>query len=385
MKFLGLVWSNLQHKKLRTALTLLSIGVAFLLFGFLSAIKEAFLGGVSLAGADRLVVRHKVSIIQPLPVSYEQRILNLPGVTAAAHQSWFGGIYQDPKNFFATIPVVPETFMAMYPEFVIPAAHQQAWKQTRNGAIVGITTMNRFKWKLGDHIPITSPIWGEPAGRPSWDFEIVGTYEATKKGVDTSGFYFRYDYFDEARPRGKGQVGWISVRVKDPGQAADIAKAIDSEFSNSPFETKAEPEGAFMAGFAQQLGDIGTIMVAVLSAVFFTILLVAGNTMGQSVRERTAEIGVLKALGFSNGVVLGLVLVESCLIASVGGFSGLGLAWLVTLGGSPAPSILPVFYIPPRDLIVGGALVLLLGLIAGVLPAVQAMRLQIAQSLRRDA
>lgn len=385
MKYLGLVWSNLGRKKLRTALTLLSIVVAFLLFGFLCAMKEAFLAGVTLAGADRLVVRHKVSIIQSLPLSYEQRILNMPGIEATAHQSWFGGIYQDPKNFFATIPVEPEKFLAMYPEFLLSPEQKQAWLRTRTGAIVGRITMDRFKWKLGDHIPITSPIWGEPEGRPNWDFEIVGVYDGAKKGTDTTGFYFRYDYFDEARPRGKGEVGWISVRVKDPDQAAEIAKKIDVEFSNSPYETKAEPEGAFMAGFAQQLGDIDTIMVAVLSAVFFTILLVAGNTMGQAVRERTGELGVLKAMGFSNELVLMLVLVESCLIALVGGLSGLGLAWLITLGGSPVPAFLPIFYIPNRDLLLGAGIVVMLGLVSGAIPAIQAMRLQIAQSLRRSA
>ncbi|MES2569787.1 MAG: FtsX-like permease family protein, partial [Verrucomicrobiota bacterium] len=259
-----------------------------------------------------------------------------------------------------------------------------AWLNTRTGAIVGRFTLERFKWKLGDRIPLTAPIWGEPEGRPNWEFEIVGVYDGAKKGTDTTGMYFRYDYFDEARPRGKGEVGWFSVRVKDPDQAAEIAKQIDTEFSNSPYETKAEPEGAFMAGFAQQLGDIGTIMLAVLSAVFFTILLVSGNTMGQAVRERTGEIGVLKAMGFTNQLVMVLVLLESCLIALVGGVAGLGLAWLITLGGSPIPAFLPVFYIPNRDLLLGLGVILGLGLVSGAVPAIQAMRLQIAQSLRRD-
>ncbi|HYR58282.1 MAG TPA: ABC transporter permease [Chthoniobacteraceae bacterium] len=384
MKFLALVWSNLKRKKLRTALTLLSILVAFLLFGFLCAIKEAFTAGVTLAGRDRLVVRHKVSIIQSLPQSYEQRIASMPGVDAIAGQSWFGGIYQDPKNFLATIVVVPEKYLDIYPEFVLPEAQKQAWLKTRNGAIIGRLAAERFKWKIGDHVPLTSPIWGQPAGQSHWDLEVVGIYDAGKKGTDTSGLFFRYDFFDESKQRNKGQIGWFTVRVKNPDQTAEIAKKIDEEFANSPFETKAEPEGAMAAGFAQQVGDIGKIVTSVLSAVFFTILLVAGNTMGQAVRERTEEIGVLKAMGFNNELVLVLVLLESCAIAAIGGFLGLGLAWLITLGGSPVPTMLPVFFIRPRDLLMGAGIVLALGIVAGVLPALQAMRLRIAEALRRD-
>jgi putative ABC transport system permease protein len=385
VKFLGLVWGDLKRKKLRTALTLLSILVAFLLFGFLCAIKEAFVAGVSMAGADRLVVRHKVSLIQPLPRSYEERIAGMPGVAAVAHQSWFGGIYQDPKNFFPTIPVEPEKFLDMFPEYLLSAAQKEAWLKTRTGAIVGRVTAERFKWKIGDHIPITSPIWGQPANQSHWDFEIVGIFDGAKKGTDASAMFFRYDYFDEARPRGKGQVGWFMVRVHNSDQTADIAKKIDAEFANSPYETKAEPEGAFAAGFAQQVGDIGTIMMAVSSAVFFTILLIAGNTMGQAVRERTEELGVLKAMGFTNELVLVLVLCESCAIAIVGGLIGLGLAWLIISAKNPVPSLLPVFYLPARDIVIGLVIIAALGVVAGALPAIQAMRLHIAEALRRNA
>ena len=385
MKYLSLVWSNLKRKKLRTSLTLLSILVAFLLYGLLCTIKEAFTAGVSMAGADRLVVRHKVSLIMTLPVTYGPRMEQIPGVTSATHATWFNGIYQnEPKNFFGSFPVEPEEFLAMYPEFVVPEEQKQAWLKTRTGAIVGRALIDRFKWKIGDRIPLVSPIWPRK-GDGAWEFDIVGIYDGAKKGTDTSGFYFRYDYFDEGRARGQGQVGWYSVRVNDPDRAGAISKAIDNEFANSPYETKAEPEGAFMQGFAQQIGDIGTILIAILSAVFFTILLVAGNTMAQSVRERTEELGVLKAMGFNNQLVLVLVLAESCVIAAVGGITGLGLAWLVTAQGSPVPAMLPVFYLPPRYLLIGVGLVLTLGIIAGILPALQAMRLQIAAALRRNA
>jgi putative ABC transport system permease protein len=385
MKFLSLVWSNLKRKKLRTFLTVLSIFVAFVLYGLLCTIKEAFTGGIALAGADRLVVRHKVSLIMTLPVTYKARMERLPGVAAATHMTWFNGIYQgESKNFFGTFPVEPEPFLAMYPEFLLPEEQKQAWLKTRTGVIVGRALVDRFKWKIGDRIPLTSPIWPRK-GDGAWEFDVVGIFEGAKKGTDTSGFYFRYDYFDEGRARGEGLVGWYAVRVKDPEKAAEVAAAVDREFANSPHETKAEPEGAFMQGFAAQIGDIGTILIAILSAVFFTILLVAGNTMGQAVRERTEELGVLKAMGFTNLLVLALVLAESCLIAAVGGLAGLALAWLVTAGGSPVPAMLPVFYLPPRYILMGVGLVVGLGLVAGILPALQAMRLRIAVALRRNA
>lgn len=385
MKFLSLVWSSLKRKKLRTALTLLSILVAFLLFGILCAIKEAFTAGVSMAGADRLIVRHKVSLIMLLPVTYGPRMEKIPGVTSAVSWVWFNGLYQnDPKNFFGSFPVNPEPFLAMHTEYTLPEDQKQAWLKTRTGVIVGKTLAERFKWKIGDRVALTSPIW-QRKGEAAWEFDIVGIYEAAKKSADTSNFFFRYDYFDEARAGGEGMVGWYVVRVGDPDRAADIAKAIDNEFANSPYETKAEPEGAFAQGFVQQMGNIGTILIAILSAVFFTILLVAGNTMAQSVRERTEELGVLKAMGFTNELVLALVLGESCLIAAVGGLAGLGLALAIAAGGSPVPTMLPVFYIPPRDVIIGVVLVFALGLVAGIVPALQAMRLQIAVALRRHA
>lgn len=383
MKYLILVFSSLKRKKLRTTLTLLSIFVAFVLFGALCVIQEAFLGGVKLAGVDRLVVRHKVSIIQSFPQSYETRVRAMPGVNAVAAQSWFGGVYQNPKNFIATIAVEPESFLDVYTEFVLPPEQMEAWKQKRNGVIVGASSAERFAWKVGDIVPFTSPIWGAPQGGEHWDFEVVGIYTGAKKSTDTSTLYLRYDYFDEGRTRLKGEIGWMTVRVADPSQAGAIAKQIDEEFANSAYETKTEPEGAFAASFAQQIGDIGTIVMGVISAVFFTILLVAGNTMSQSVRERTEELGVLKAMGFPNGLILWLVLAESCFLALIAGLAGLGLVWLITQGENPVPQLIQIFNFPTRDVILGAAMALLLGVMAGILPAWQAMRLPIATALRR--
>jgi len=382
MKFFHLIWANLGRKKLRTSLTLLSIVVAFVLFGFLCAIKQALVGGVALAGADRLIVRHKVSIIQLLPESYQSRMLRIPGVTAAVHQTWFGGIYQDPKNFFMQCPVVPEEFMAMFPEFILPPEQMKAWLATRTGAIVGRNTAQRFGWKIGDKIPIMSPIWL----RKTWEFDLVGIYDGRDKGTDTTAFFFRYDYFDESRKTqnwGQGQVGWYTIRVKDPAQAADVARRVDDEFANSPAETKTEPEGAFIQGWANQIGNIALIVASILGAVFFTILLVTGSTMSQSVRERIGELGVLKAIGFTNGQVLGLVLAESCLLTVLGGVCGLGAAWLLISRGDPTGGLLPLFFFPVRDLLLGLGLSVVLGFVTGILPAQQAMRLRVSEALRR--
>ena len=385
MKFLHLVWSNLRRKKLRTSLTLLSILVAFVLFGFLAAIKHALAGGVELAGADRLIVRHKVSIIQMLPESYKARMERIPGVVLATHQTWFGGIYQDPKNFFMQNPVVPEEFLDMHPELILAPGQKQAWLKSRTGAIVGRKTADRFHWKIGDRVPIQSTIWSKPDGSRVWEFDIVGIYDGKDKGTDTTALFFRYDYFDEVRRQswGKGQVGWYTIRVKDPAQAADVAKRVDQEFENSSAETKTEPEGAFVQAWARQIGNIVMIVAAILGAVFFTILLVTGNTMAQAVRERTGELGVLKAIGFTNGQIVSLVLAEACLLTVLGGGLGLGLAWLVISRGDPTGGLLPMFFFPTRDLLIGLGISVVLGIVTGIFPAYQAMRLRVADALRR--
>jgi len=383
MKYLYLIFSSLKRKKLRTGLTILSIMVAFLLFGYLSAIRQAFAAGVEVAGADRLIVRHKVSIIQLLPQSYETRIEQVEGVDNAAHSTWFGGIYQEPRNFFAQMPIVPEELFDMYPEYVLSDEHKQAWLATRSGAIAGRGLAERFGWKLGDRIPINATIWTKKDGGRTWEFDLVGIYDGAEKGTDTSQFFFRYDFFDETRAGGQGLVGWYTVRVSDPDAAAEVAAAIDAEFANSPSETKSEPEGAFIQGFANQIGNIGFIIMSIMSAVFFTILLVAGNTMAYTVRERTGELAVLKAIGFTDRGVLSLVLGESLALTLVGGAIGLGFSWLLVSMGDPTQGSLPVFYIPTRDIFLGLLLIAATAFVAGIIPALQAQKLQIADALRR--
>jgi putative ABC transport system permease protein len=384
MKYLVLVLVNLKRHKLRTVLTMLSILVAFLLFGYLSAIRTAFTAGIDVADLDRLIVRHKVSLIQLLPESYEARMEQVDGVEQALGQTWFGGYYQEQRNTFAQMPVKPDEFLDIYPEYVLPEAQSEAWLATRTGAIAGRQIAERYGWKVGDKVPITATIWTKSDGSTVWDFDLVGIYDAGEKGTDTTQFFFRYDYFDESRPDwGRGLVGWYTVRIDDPERTAEISAAIDAEFANSAAETKAEPEGAFLQGFANQIGDIGFIITSIVGMVFFTILLVAGNTMAYAVRERTNELAVLKALGFTDTGVLGLVLGEALLLTAVGGGLGLLLGWLMVSAGDPTNGFLPVFFIPGRDMVIGVILIVVTAFVAGILPALQAQRLRIADALRR--
>ncbi len=382
MKFLPLVWKNLFRRRVRTLFTVLSIVVAFVLFSYLAAIRVAFSSGVEVAGADRMLVIHKISLIQPLPESYLGRVASIEGVADISHMSWFGGVYQDPRNFFAQFAVDPESYLRLYPEIVLTDAEREAWLRNRTGAIVGRATADRFGWEVGDRIPLQGTIFRTSDG-PTWEFTIDGIYEAGVEGYDTSTFYFHHEYLMEANALGQRFIGQFIIRIDDPARSADVSAAVDARFANSPAETRTSTEQAFLQGFADQLGNIGAIVTAVLTAVFFTILLIAGNTMAQSIRERTGELAVLKTLGFTDRAVLALVLGESFAIAVAGGALGLGLGRLLIGLGDPTGGFLPTFVMPPRDLAVGGALVILLGLASGVVPAVQATRLRIVDALRK--
>jgi putative ABC transport system permease protein len=386
MKFVHLVWRNLLRRKIRTIFTLLSIFVAFLLFGILMAIRVAFSAPITIAGAERLVMIEKVSLINPIPLSYLQQIRSAGGVADVSHANWFGGIYQDPKNFFANMAVDPESWLRLYPEFQLPEEQKKAWLADRTGAIVGITTATKFGWKVGDRVPLQGVIYRRPDGGP-WEFTIDGIYDSTEKGVDKTNFFFHYEYMNETlrdQAFGHNQVGWYVIKVSDPSRSEAVAAALDSMFANSPTETKTATEKAFAAGFAKQIGDIGSIMIAIATAVLFMILLVSGNTMAQAIRERTNELAVLKTLGFSDGRVLRLVLAESCLVAAVGGLAGLVLAYLLIAQGDPTGGLLPPFYLPASSLALGLAIIITMGLLTGVFPALQASRLKIVDALRRS-
>ncbi len=383
MKYLPLIWKNVWRRKFRTVFTMLVVMVAFLLFGVLMAVRMAFTFGVEVAGVDRLMMLHRVGFLMLLPSSYEQRLQALPGVQLATHQTWFGGIYIDPSNFFAQMVVDPVPFMKAYPEFKVSPEHMKAWLDDRQGALVGVGLMERFNWKIGQRIPINGTFWRPKGSGLTWEFNIAGTYDG-EDAVDKTQFFFRYDYFDENRSGGQGLVGWYVVKIDDASKAAEMSAKIDDLFANSSAETKTATEKVFVQGFAKQVGDIGTIMVAIATAVLFNMLLVAASTMTRAVRERTSELAVLKTLGFTGGTILTLILVESLFVVLVGGGIGLGLAWLIVQGCDPTNGMLPIFALPPRDLVLGVGLMIALGLFAGLVPAVGAMRLRITDALRRS-
>jgi putative ABC transport system permease protein len=384
LRWLPLVWANLKRRKLRFAFTLISILLAFLMFGMLDALRTSLSQAVNLAGADRIMSMSKVNITVSLPRGHYEKMKAVPGVRAVAGFNWFGGVYRDSKAQIQVLATDPEQLVAVYPELKLEPGQFEAWKRDRQGVIVGPTLANMYQWKVGDRIPIRSDIWRKTDGGDTWEFNIVGIYDASGSGVDKATVYFHYDYFNESLQYGKDQVGWMVVRVADPAQSEALSKRIDDMFANSPFETKTATEREFIKRVLEQMGNIGLILVSVTTAVFFTMLLVTANTMAQSVSERTNEIGVLKTLGFSGQSILSLVLLESLFITFAGGLLGLGIAWgLAGLMGEAIKDYFPVFQLDAGTFVTGILLMALFGLITGAWPALTAMRLKIVDALRR--
>jgi putative ABC transport system permease protein len=383
-KYLPLISSSLRRKRLRTFFTVASILIAFLLFGLAESMRYALQSGVDVAGADRLLTMHKVSFTQLLPASYETRMHAVDGVVDVTPQTWFGAWYQDERNQIPTFPVKPEAFLRIYPEYVIPEDQKQAWLADRSGVLIGRAMADLFGWKPGDKVPLNSAIWRKEDGSFVWEVTVRAVFDLPNGG-DTRQIVMHQDYFDEAKAQAKGLVGWYVVKIEDSGRVQAVAKQIDQLFANSPAETKTSSERAMAQSFVNQVGNIGKILGAIVTAVFFTMLLVTANTMAQSVRERTNEIGVLKTLGFTNTGVLGMVLAESVLVTVIGGALGLAAAWWLGVQFEPVfRQYLPGFQVPPHAIVMGGVYMLVLGLIAGALPAAQAMRLRIVEALRRD-
>jgi putative ABC transport system permease protein len=383
-KYVPLVASSLRRKKLRTFFTIASILIAFLLFGLAQSMRHAFEAGVNVAGANRLLTMHKVSFTQLLPESYENRIRGVTGVVEVTPETWFGAWYQDERNQIPAFPVKPEAFLRMYPEWVVPEDQKQAWIADRTGIMVGRALADLYGWKPGDSVPLNSAIWRNDDGSFVWPVTVRAVFDAPEGG-DTRNLVMHQDYFEEAKAFGKGLVGWYLVQVRDPDLAQSVSKQIDLLFANSPAETKTSSERAMAQSFVNQVGNIGKILDAIVTAVFFTMLIVTANTMGQSVRERTNEIGVLKTLGFTNAGVLGMVLVESVLVTAIGGVLGLAAAWWMGVQFEPVfRQYLPGFSLQWDAVLRGCAWIAALGLAAGAVPASQAMRLRIVEALRRD-
>ena len=388
MKYLRLIGASLMRKKTRTILTIGSIMIAFLMFGLLSALEKAFSAGVDIAGQDRLLTRHKVTWVQLVPISYYNRILAVEGVADATHATWLGGYYKEPRNVVPSFPADLESYLRIYPELEVPEEQLEALLADRTGFAAGYVIAERYGWQIGDRVPIRSQIWRQADGSDTWELTLRAIYRPKDDMGDPTAVMFHNEYFNEtlSGSGAKDMVGWYIVQVEDPDNAAEVAKDIDALFANSSVETKTETEKAFAAGFANQLGNVGAIVMAVVTAVFFTMLLVTANTMGQSVRERTNELAVLKTVGFTNARVTALVVAEAMTITLIGGLAGLGLALLFIKGaGDALRQFLPVFYLPARDVAVGVALMIAFGLVAAAIPATQALRLRIADALRRGA
>ena len=381
MKFSRLILANLFRKKVRLALTVGSFAVALFLFAFLAVVRDAFNRGADIASADRLFVINRTSIINPIPLAYRDKMLRIPGVKMATHNNWFGGIYQDEKNFFPQFVIDPENQRQVFPELVVSDDEWQNFLKDRQGAIVGVRTAQRFGWKIGDRVPLRTTIWGSG----NWEFNIDGIYHGRRPQDDETQFWFQWDYFEEHVPDAvKGQVGWYIVRVNSPDDAVNVAKSIDAEFANSPFETKTETESAFAASWVKQFGNIRFLILSIGTVVFFTLLLVTGNTMAISVRERTSELAVFKAIGFSGRTILFFVLAESLLIAIVGGIAGLLLAVMaIPVLANALNGMLPQLVLAPSVIALGFGIALAVGLASGFLPGLGAMRLQIVNALRR--
>jgi putative ABC transport system permease protein len=384
MRYLPLVLAGLSRRKTRTVLTLLSVFVAFVLFGLMQAVTIAFESGADSADAKRLLTTARYSIIELLPLSHLRQIEQVPGVVGGAHAEWFGAKYQNESNAFPVFAVDPERYLDLYPEFTIAPAERQAFIRTRTGAVAGVRLVERYGWRVGQKLPISSEIHAKSDGTLNWEFDLVGTLDAEDPAVraNTDVVLINVAYFDEARLLGKGKTGWYIVRIADASQARSIASAIDQRFLNSPDETKTQPEKEFAIGFAKQIGDLGALVTRVLIAVFFTILIMTGNTMAQSVRERIPELAILKTLGFSDLKVTLLVLAEALLLLLLGG--GLGLS--VATGLLPAlnraiGSRFPPLYVTAATWLTGAGIVLVLALAVGLPPALRAKRLRIVEAL----
>lgn len=382
MKYLYFIWKNLTRKKVRTLLTLASIFIAFLLFGLLGSLSQAFSGGADIAGANRLITIHKISLVNFLPQSYVARVEQVEGVRDVTHVTWFGGYYQDPKNMFPQFPVDADSYLKVYNELKLPKEQMEAWKKNRIGAVIGKKLAERFGWKIGDRVPLIATIFTHSGGNRSWEFEIEGIFTSTNSSADTTYMLFNYKYLDEARDFAKGQIGWLGFTIDNPDDAAQIAKKVDELFANSPAETKTSTEKAFAESFAKQFGDIGLITKLILTAVFFTMLLVTGNTMAQTVRERIPELAVLKTIGFSDTSMLFWVLGESVTLALIGGTLALLIDTVIVNALAQGVSqYLPGLTLTPEILMQGVGLAVLFGILSGLLPALQAMRLSIVNAL----
>jgi len=378
----GLVIANLFRKRTRTVLTLLSVIMAFLLFGLLQSLNTIFNAGASFVGATRLVTQARVSFTVALPLSMVPKLEAVPGVARVAYSQWFGGVWQENTPLFV-FAVDPLRQRDVYTEFVMPDAQWQAFANTRTAMIAGRQVATQYGWKVGEKIPISSNIYPQKNGSKAWAFDLVGIFDGKDEDAKkrTNQVFINHDYFDEANQFGKGRANFYILRLADGAQAEAVSRTIDALFENSPDETKTQTEKDFNVSFVKQIGDIGLIVRWILFAVFFTLLLVVGNTMAQSVRERIPELAVLKTLGFSDGSVLGFVLAEAFALCLCGGLIGLLLATgagaLVAKGTGGQFQL----YVDWHVWLIGVLAIVLMSVAVGLLPGLRARRLRIVDAL----
>lgn len=386
MKYWIIILAALNRKRWRTGLTISSLVIAFLLFGLLRSVAVVFTEDIELSGDDRLVVASKYSIIDSMPISYLQRIKSIENVDIVAHQDWFGGTYIDRANFFPKWPVPPKDFLDIYQEFNISSEQKEAFITTRTGMIAGKKLAERFNWKIGDRIPVIGDIYFMSNGSNLWEFDLVGIFTDIENPGNEEQVFMNYQYFDEARESyTKGTVGNFIVKLDSKDAGPRVAQEIDAMFANSMDETKTYTEKAYQQMFASQIGDIGLIMNSILAAVFFTILLVTGNTMSQSIRERTSELAVFKTIGFSDMTMLILVLIESMVLCLIGAILGLGITALLMPGLSELISVsLGEISLDSSVITSGIGIAIITAFISGFPPALGAMRLKVVDALRKD-
>jgi putative ABC transport system permease protein len=383
VKDLYLVFKNLTRKPLRLFLTLFATFIAFTIFGTLTAFQQAFDSGVDLAADDRLIVLNKINFTQSLPISYVNRVKAIDGVEAVTHLNWFGGYYQEARNAFAMFAVDAENFLNVYEELLITDAERSAWIADRQGLIAGKSIAERFGWQKGDRIPINSNIFSQRDGSTVWDFDVVAIYEGAEAQTDTSGVYFHYEYFNETQSFGGDFIGFMALRTSDASRNEAVIRAIDDMFANSPAETETVPEKVFNKAFIEQIGNLGLILTSVVLAAFFVILVIVGNSMILSIRERTAEIGVMKTLGFTSARIFRMVLAESLLLALLGGGLGLLAARFLVSLVNAAPIQLPTLVLGGSVWAQALAFMVALGFVTGIVPAMNALRLNIITALSR--
>ncbi|MGH7720265.1 MAG: ABC transporter permease [Gemmatimonadaceae bacterium] len=377
MKMLSLVVANLKRHKLRTLLTVLGVALAMFLFASLRTVVTTLDAAGRVGSASRMVVQHATAIIFPVPMSYRERLAAMPGVAAVSWANWFGGQYGDGRQFFATFAIDAESYLAMYPELVIPADQREAFMRERTGALVGQRLLDKFGWSVGQNVTLRGTIY--PG---DWTFTIRGIYKPTDPAYGEETLLFHYAYLDERTNR-EATPGWYMLRVNDPSSAAELAKRVDDTFRNSAAPTKTGTEQAFNASFVTMYGNVGFLMNAIGMAVVFAILMVTANAMMMTARERTGEVAVLKTIGFSDRTLFLLVMAEAGLIALGGAALGLGGAKLLygatdfTGGG-----FLPGFSVTTATLVIGLVIAAALAVASGLVPALRAARLPIVQALR---